>query len=82
MLMDDRASDDTPQIEKARDDVTRLRILTWRAKAEELRTVADGMKNESARRGMLTAAANYERLADEAEERGKPGASRSRPETG
>jgi hypothetical protein len=59
-----------------------LQIRTWRAKAEELRTVADGLKNEIARQGMLAAAANYERLADEAEERDKPEDARSRPKAG
>jgi hypothetical protein len=45
----------------------RERFRSWRMKAEELRTIADGMKNDHARRGILNAAANYTRLADEAE---------------
>jgi hypothetical protein len=40
------------------------------------------MKNDHARRGMLNAAANYELLADEAEERDKPEDAQSRPKAG
>ena len=71
-----------PPIDEVRADVTRLHIRTWRAKAEEVRTIADGMRNDHARRGMLNAAANYELLADEAEERDKPEDARSRPKAG
>ena len=53
-------------------------VEDWRMKAEELRTIADGMTSDHARQKMLNAAANYERLADEAEKRDKPVASRSR----
>jgi hypothetical protein len=67
-------------VEETDDDPKRLHIRGWRAKAEELRSIAYGMKNDHARQKMLNAAANYERLADEAEKRYKPVASRSRPE--
>jgi hypothetical protein len=60
-----------PRVEDPDSDVERLRIRHWRAKAEEMRTIADGMKNDLARRGFLNAAANYDRLADEYEERDK-----------
>jgi hypothetical protein len=56
-----------PQTDPVVDDVTRLHIQTWRDKAEELRTIADGIKNEQTRQLLLNAAANYERLADQAE---------------
>jgi len=59
-----------------------LLIRRWRAKAKELRTIADGMKDEGTRRLLRNAAANYDRLADDAEERERPEASRSPPETG
>jgi len=61
-------------------DAKRSHIRRWRAKAAELRVIADGMKNDHrARRLMLNAAENYDRLADEAE---RPEASRSPPEPG
>jgi hypothetical protein len=63
-------------------DANWVHIRTWRMKAEEMRTAADGLKNESARQGLWAAAANYDRLADEAEERDQPEASRFRPRTG
>jgi hypothetical protein len=50
-------------------EATLLQIRTWRAKAEELRKIADGLKSEHTRQLLLNAAVNYERLADEAEER-------------
>ena len=48
----------------------RAQIYAWRTKAEELREIAMGMKDVSSRRGMLNAADNYDRLADEAEQAG------------
>ena len=66
--MTDRAGDG--------DDAKRSHIGRWRTKAEELRAIADGMKgNHHAGRLMLNAVANYDRLADEAEERDRPEAS-------
>jgi hypothetical protein len=59
---------DCRKIEERITDAIRLQILQWRAKAEELRTIADGMKDEGTRRLLRNAAANYIRLADEAEE--------------
>jgi hypothetical protein len=81
--MVDNDSDDALrlQIRKATADAARLYIGTWRQRAEELRAIADGMKSDHGRRGMLNAAANYDRLADDAERRGRPEASRSQPET-
>ena len=58
--------------DETRADLKRGHIRSWRLKAEELRTIADGMKTDAARRAMLNAAKNYERLADEAEENDKP----------
>jgi hypothetical protein len=54
-------------VDRTGDDAKQLQIRRWRAKAEELRTIADGVKNDHARRGLLNAAANYDRLADDAE---------------
>ena len=80
--MVDNDSDDALrlQIRKATADAARLYIGTWRQRAEDLRAIADGMKSDFGRRGMLNAA-NYDRLADGAERRGRPEAPRSRPET-
>jgi hypothetical protein len=61
------------------DDAKRLYIRRWRVKAEELRTIACRMKSDHGRQKILNAAANYERLANEAE-KDKRVASRSRPE--
>lgn len=41
----------------------------WRAKADEARAVADGLRDDEARKHMLAAAASYERLAKLAEHR-------------
>ena len=71
-----------PDTQEIGDALIRARVGTWRMKAEELRTIADGMKSDHGRRGMLNAAANYDRLADDAERRGRPEASRSQLETG
>ena len=58
-------------------------VEDWRMKAEELRTIADGMMMSDHTRHLLrNAAANYDRLADETEDRDKPDASPSRPKTG
>ncbi len=43
------------------------RIRSWRKRAEELRAAAENMKDPMACRGMLNAAASYDRLADAAE---------------
>jgi hypothetical protein len=40
------------------DDAKRLQIRRLPAKAEELRTIADGMKSDHGRRQMLNAAEN------------------------
>jgi hypothetical protein len=40
------------------------RIRRWRAKAEEIRTAAESMTSESARRTFLQIARDYEALAD------------------
>jgi hypothetical protein len=58
--------------DETRAELKRGHIRTWRLKAEELRTMADDMKTDAARRSMLNAAKNYERLADEAEGNDKP----------
>jgi hypothetical protein len=62
-------------------DANRLHIRTWRMKAEELRTIADGMMSDHTRHLLLNAAANYERMADQAEKHDKPEASRFRFKT-
>ena len=41
----------------------------WRKRAEEARTVADGMRNPETKRIMLGIAASYEVLAKRAEQR-------------
>ncbi len=43
------------------------RIRSWRKRAEELRAAAENVKDPMARRGMLNAAASYDRLADAGE---------------
>jgi hypothetical protein len=49
------------------DRVDWARINHWRMRAEELRTTAEQFHNPSARRSLLSAAANYEKLAEDAE---------------
>jgi hypothetical protein len=49
------------------DSKAQRQILAWRARAEELRTTADQFTVPSAQESLRHAAANYERLADEAE---------------
>jgi len=44
----------------------------WRARAEEARVVAQSLGDAECRRMMLQVAHDYERLADQAERRGKP----------
>jgi hypothetical protein len=84
MMMVDEGREDDPRqrsVNEASTDATRLHIRTWRAKAEELRKIAAGLKNEHTRQLLLNAAANYDRLADQAEERDRAEASRRQPET-
>jgi hypothetical protein len=51
---------DDPRLEQAR---------LWRLKAEELRTVADQMKNPMAQESFVRMAGVYDRLARQCEER-------------
>ncbi len=41
----------------------------WRARAEEIRALADQMSDETSRQMMLRVASDYERLAERAEQR-------------
>jgi hypothetical protein len=43
------------------------RITQWRFKAEELRTLSDVMKVQAARESMARTAAQWDRMADNAE---------------
>jgi hypothetical protein len=54
------------QLDRA-DTMMRARIGRWRMRAEELRTNAEQFSNPSAQQFLLSAAANYERLAENAE---------------
>ena len=60
------------RIEEKRGELKQAHIRNWRMKAEELRTIAAEMRSADARRLMLNAAINYERLADEADELSHP----------
>ena len=62
------------QFDVLRREQRRAHIHKWRLKAEEMRTIADAMEDAGACRLMLNAAANYERLANAAEECESPGA--------
>jgi hypothetical protein len=42
----------------------------WRQRAQEMRALADGVKNEEVKRNMLRIAADYDRLAERSEEPG------------
>ena len=71
-----------PDTQEMGNALKREHFRSWRMKAEELRTIVDGMKNEDTRHLLLNAAANYERLADEAEEREGSEGAPSRPKVG
>jgi hypothetical protein len=43
----------------------------WRKRAEEMRSLADDINDEKTKQTMLRIAADYERLAERAEERAK-----------
>jgi hypothetical protein len=43
----------------------------WRHRAEEMRTLAEGMSSSETRQIMMRIATDYERLAERAEQRGK-----------
>ena len=45
----------------------------WRDRAEQVRALADGVSNERARNAIFEIAAEYELLADSAQERAKGG---------
>ena len=45
----------------------RMRARRWRAKAEELRTAAESVNTESARRALLLMALDYDALAEHAD---------------
>jgi hypothetical protein len=47
--------------------LTRAQVVRWRMRAEELRTTAEKFHDPSAQRALLRAAANYEKLAEDAE---------------
>ena len=51
--------------------------LAARDRAEEMRTLAEGIKDEASRQTMLRIAADYERLAERAAERAKGGPSQA-----
>jgi hypothetical protein len=53
--------------ERRADPTAQRQVARWRARAEELRTTADEFTVPSAQESLRRAAANYERLADEAE---------------
>jgi hypothetical protein len=58
----------TPLRRLARPDaIMQAQIGRWRMRAEELRTNAEQFSNPSAQRSLLSASANYERLAENAE---------------
>ena len=56
---------DEPQVMTA--PGVRDRITQWRMRAEELRTTADQFQVSSAQESLRKAAANYDKLADDAE---------------
>ena len=62
------------QFDVLRREQRRAHIHMWRLKAEEMRTIADAMEDAGSRRLMLNAAANYQRLANAAEEHESPNA--------
>ena len=45
----------------------------WRDRAEQVRTLADGISNQRARDSILAIAAEYELIADRAQERARRG---------
>jgi hypothetical protein len=51
-------------------------VRGWRERAEECRTLADSFADENTRMSMLKVAAEYERMADKAEQLRQPAVSR------
>jgi hypothetical protein len=66
-LDDGRRQVEAPPKAPRVDPNAQRQVARWRQRAEELRSTADGFTVPSAQEALRRAAANYERLADEAE---------------